>query len=277
MILMINNLPFKFGVEIECFGCKRIDIQNELDKLNIPCEIKTYSHGIPNAWKITLDGSVTCDGTDPIDDYYGNIVMKGIDVVSPVLEGTNGISQLRNVISVLNKLHAKIDNTASIHVHIDTSTMDYNAIKNALIFYYNYQNAIECLIHEDRRNGNNPYCLPIELEQLKKVRSADSIERIGIAMRTRKKCVNARTYRRGYNTLEFRQLHATLDFDEIYNWIMLLENIMYYCSNLDGVLKINKYDNIMDQFNKLNKDLKLYKNKRLFKYFSYHISKELHT
>ena len=33
----------------------------------------------------------------------------------------------------------------------------------------------------------------------------------------------------------------------------------------------------MDQFNKLNKDLKLYKNKRLFKYFSYHISKELHT
>ena len=29
--------------------------------------------------------------------------------------------------------------------------------------------------------------------------------------------------------------------------------------------------------NKLNKDLKLYKNKRLFKYFSYHISKELHT
>ena len=35
MILMINNLPFKFGVEIECFGCKRIDIKNELDKLNI--------------------------------------------------------------------------------------------------------------------------------------------------------------------------------------------------------------------------------------------------
>lgn len=273
MILMIDDLIFKFGVEIECFHVKRVDIKKELDKIGIPSYIETYGHGIPNGFKLTLDGSVTNEGTDYIDDFYGERVLKGVEVVSPVLEGEEGLEQLRKVLYVLNKLGARVDTSCSIHVHLDTTYLDYNDIKNVLIFYYNYQDVIECLIHEDRRNGNNPYCLPIEFEQLKKVRKANSLEKMGFYMRTRKKCVNIRSYRRGYNTIEFRSLHGTLLFDEIYNWLMLLQNIMYYCSHVDGILKIHREDDIMKQFNKLNRDLELYKNKRLFKYFISHIEK----
>lgn len=275
MISMIDSFKFKYGVEIELFNCKRVDIKKELDKVGISSEVQSYNHNVVGVWKITADGSVTSTGTDMILDFYGEPSIKGIEVVSPVLEGKEGLEQLRKVLCVLNKLGARVDDSCSIHVHLDTTYLDYNDIKNVLIFYYNYQNAIECLIHEDRRNGNNPYCLPIELEQLKKVRKANSLEKMGFYMRTRKKCVNIRSYRRGYNTCEFRQLHGTLSFDEIYNWLMLLQNIMYYCSRVDGILKIHREDDVMKQFNKLNRDLELYKNKRLFKYFISHIENEI--
>lgn len=256
----IRDLRFKFGIEIECFGCTRQIIKDELTKLGINAEIQTYNHiDLEGIWKITYDGSVTNEGTEPILDLYGNTVIKGIEVVSPPLTGEDGLEELRKVCMVLNKVGAKVDSTCGLHVHIDSEFLDYTDIKNILVFYYNNQYVIDNLFSEERYARNCKFCKEIELEQLEKVRYAKSKEQIGFFMKTRHKVVNARSYRRHVNTIEFRQHPGTINFIEIRNWLFLLQYIVGYSKDLNGVLKINRDENIIDQFYKMNKDLKLYK------------------
>ena len=268
-----DRLPFKFGIEIECFGCTRTAIKDELIKHCINADIQTYNHvTVEGQWKITLDGSVTSDGTDLIMDLHGNMVMKGIEVVSPPLYGVEGLKELHTVLDVLNKLGAKVDKSCGLHIHLDSTHLTTNNTKNILVMYYNNQQLIDKLIHSDRAAGSSKFCQAIEKEQLEKVRGAATKEMIGIYMRTRHKVVNARAYRRHVNTIEFRQHHGSLDYDEIVNWLTFLQMMLVYCVSLgDNVLKISDNQDVKEQFITLNKQLRLHKDMRMFSYIVKHI------
>lgn len=273
MILMIDDFKYTMGIELELFGRTRPEIEKALNDAGIKSEIQLYNHVTSGVWKIIWDSSVDGEGTEEFINLHGEKTICGIEIVSPVLYGKNGIEELRIVCKVLNELGCKTNDTCGLHIHIGLQDLDYNNIKNILVFYHNNQNVIDLLISEDRRGNNSRFCQSLSIEQLEKIRKAKSMEQIGFYCKTRHRPVNARSYRRN-PTIEFRSHEGTLDFIDIINWVWFIQKLIDYCKSLgDNILVIHREEDVMKQFNKLNKDLGLYKDKRLFKYFISHIEK----
>ena len=75
-----------FGVEIECIGITSAVACEAIRAAGLTCEIEGYNHNTRDHWKIVTDGSVR--------DNRGN---PGIEVVSPILRGTAGMTALKKV------------------------------------------------------------------------------------------------------------------------------------------------------------------------------------
>lgn len=266
-------LNINFGVEIEFFGITRpVVLQKFLDN-GINSEIHKYEHCNYNNWKITWDGSVNPEGTEEIIDLHDEKVYKGVEVVSPVLHGISGLKELKLVCKCLNEVGAKIDKTCGIHIHFDAGNMSIKDIKNILIFYYNNQKMFDAMLPKDRRSGKCEFCKPIEKDQIVKIKKSDSREKIGRALRTRHKVVNARSYRReGHNTIEFRQMNGTIDYEQIKCWILLLYKMIEYCISNDEVLIICHNLTLHQQINKTIKKLAI-RETELSKYIYQRIEK----
>ena len=60
-----------------------------------------YNHSNYDRWKIIWDGSVTSEGTEEITNLHGEKVYKGIEIVSPILFGENGLNQIKLIYECL--------------------------------------------------------------------------------------------------------------------------------------------------------------------------------
>lgn len=98
---MANANDLTFGVEIE----------TTLPD-NVPIIIGGYHRGIqvpelPAGWKAERDGSI-----DPSRGY------KAVEIVSPILQGADGMRQLLFVLAWLRSKGAKVNRSCGLHVHV---------------------------------------------------------------------------------------------------------------------------------------------------------------
>ncbi len=249
---------FKFGIEIECFGTTRPKILDKLLENQINAEIQMYNHRNYDKWKIIWDGSVTSDGTEEITNLHGKKVYKGIEIVSPVLFGEDGLNQVKLIYKCLNELNVKIDNTCGTHIHFDAETLSTKDIKNILIFYYNNQLIFDSMMPENRRSLFCKYCQPILSSEIIIIKDLLSKEEIGEELKTRHKVVNAKSHKRGnHNTVEFRQFNGTLNYDEIQNWILLIHKIIKYCCNYNELLTLKHNNTLQEQLDEIKNSLNI--------------------
>lgn len=95
---------YRWGVEIECF----LPTQ-KIEELRI--SIGGYHHGralpspFPQGWKAEGDGSLRCDRRGYV----------GIEIVSPILSGRNGIEQVKQVAKLLREHGAVVNPTCGFH------------------------------------------------------------------------------------------------------------------------------------------------------------------
>ena len=87
-----SNNPF--GVEIECVCSQNISRQRFAELFHeasgFPCQERSYDdHALLNKWKIKSDGSIR---------YSDGI---GIELVSPILSGVEGLKKLTKAIRTL--------------------------------------------------------------------------------------------------------------------------------------------------------------------------------
>ena len=122
MISMIDSFKYTFGVEFEFFNVTRFDVKEALDKVGIESEIQLYNHVTSKVWKLVWDSSVTSTGTEYFINLHGERTKAGVELVSPVLYGADGIDQLRRVCKALNNIEAKVDETCSTHIHTSIYT-----------------------------------------------------------------------------------------------------------------------------------------------------------
>lgn len=101
----VNRLTF--GIEIEL-----LMPWSAVNEYRI--QVGSYNHGselpqplFPEFWMAKYDGSLQSE-----DDYCA------FEVVSPVLQGEDGIEQVMRVVNTLNDLEAKVNLSCGVHVHV---------------------------------------------------------------------------------------------------------------------------------------------------------------
>ena len=211
----------KFGVEIEFFGANYKTVIEQLRAEGIEvADFTGYTHKVMSQWKITTDSSVTHKGTGL------NI---GLELVSPVLYGDEGLDELEKVYKVLNQCGAKVDTSCGTHVHFDIADYTVADMVSFLNLYYKEHTLINYLVPPSRRK--NTYCRDIKSLEIQRINDRfeagrlRGIRDIGTILGTRYITVNLDSYIR-YGTVEFRQHGGTTEFEKIEAWIILMYQML---------------------------------------------------
>lgn len=206
-----------FGVEIECIGITAAVACEAIRAAGLPCEVEGYNHATRNHWKIVTDGSVR--------DNRGN---PGIEVVSPILRGTAGMTALKTVADALNAAGATANKTCGLHVHVGASDLNIDEIKMIVKRYAEHESVIDSFMPVSRRADNNTYLKGMGYwmnnyaSQLAACTNTAAI--LGRSWDRYFK-VNLAAYVR-QNTIEFRQHSGTVSSTKIENWVLFVLNFV---------------------------------------------------
>ena len=118
-----------FGVEIEAFNIDLTTLKNKLNAAGIQTEFEGYTHRTMNHWKVVTDSSLRGNNT--------------FELVSPILNGQEGINQLQKVCRVLKSLNAKINKSCGLHIHFDARDLELSAWKKLHKNYANLEPEID--------------------------------------------------------------------------------------------------------------------------------------
>lgn len=219
-IANFSPLPFarRFGVEFEAYNVLPDKLISELQSAGIACHRESYNHSTRPHWKLVFDSSI--------------VGQNSFELVSPILEGENGLEQVRVVCKVLKKCNAYINKSCGMHVHFDAQNIDLQHWKNIYKNYAGFEEQIDELMPASRRANNAYYCKSLKINNLaSKIDGARNLRQIeGIFQDSRYFKINPKSYIR-HNTIEFRQHSGTIEFEKASNWILFLHNLVDYSKN----------------------------------------------
>lgn len=208
IVNLIDNVK-NFGVEIECYNVNRISLCNEMTRRGLFVQIQGYNHNTTSYWKIVSDGSIR--GTN------------GCEVVSPILNGQNGLDQIKIVCECLEVVNAKVNKSCGVHVHHEASDITPRQMKNLLYFYARHENTIDSFMPQSRRGDDNHYCRSTKT-------TIETLRGLNFNGVSRYSKLNLKSfYRQG--TIEFRHHSATIEASKITNWVLLTAQILVVGKN----------------------------------------------
>lgn len=198
----------KFGVEIEVVGISQQQALNALRCVGINASIENYNHTTRSHWKLVTDASVR----------------NGFEVVSPVLQGSNGLDQVNTVAQALDDAGAGVNVNCGLHVHFDASGLSVDDVRNIVTRYAKYESKIDAFMPNSRRGDNNIYCKSIRglAPRLARATTVQSLARL---QNGRYFKVNLQSFL-CHGTIEFRQHSGTVNPAKICNWIEFLDSFI---------------------------------------------------
>ncbi len=200
-----------FGIEIECYNVKKADLQAAIQNRGLNCETELYNHTTASHWKIISDGSIR--------GY------RGAEIVSPILNGSEGLQQVSLVCDALEEIGAKVNSSCGFHVHHEASNLTVKQMKNLIKMYARCEDVIDSFMPPSRRASNNSYCA--STKNLVRTLSHHS----NLQGYSRYTKLNFQSwYRQG--TVEFRQHSGTTDYNKISNWIIFTAQFLATAKNV---------------------------------------------
>ena len=242
----------KFGIEIECYGVSRQTAIRAIkaNKIKIvdlfnDCRDPETSK---NKWRLIFDGSLPADG---------------FEIVSPVLSGLDGLSQVQQVGKALTKIGTKVNKRCGLHVHVDAASLSSKDVYTCINQYLKNEAIIDKIIAPSRRANKNEFCGSLEeVEQYFSHLSEryESMESIANNI----DCEFGRYYKLNvaafvkHGTLEFRQHQGTVSPEKMINWII------FCCNFVKESSKMSSLDSsaVMDPFRGLPLEIVEYFNNR---------------
>ena len=203
----------RFGIEIEAYNCRMDVLVDALREEGIQVSAENYNHTTRNHWKLVTDSSLSGNNT--------------FELVSPVLEGQNGLKELKKVCWVLDACGVKVNASCGLHIHFDAANFSLQTWKNIAISYKHIESVIDKFMPESRRNNN--YCRSLRNITEQKINNAQSIDNLQqVAFEnTRYFKVNPQSYSR-HKTIEFRQHAGSINYDKISNWALFLNGLVTF-------------------------------------------------
>ena len=202
-----------YGIEIEC-ACK-------LDRQELACRINNAfaAHGIEHVCSATYyqhntDGTnetrweVQSDSSIRTTPNYQNQV----EVVSPVLRGTDGLAALKIVCDVVNR-YGKINSSCGLHVHHGMKSWD--EVEKVAAAFSQFQDTIYKGLPPSRATG----------QYSRKWYETSLHNQIDQASNDRYTGLNLCSYTLR-KTIEFRCAGGSTEYEKISNWVLFTQGLV---------------------------------------------------
>lgn len=217
----------KFGIEIEAIGNHNTltDIARVVQAAGVQCEVEGYNHSTRDHWKVITDGSIRGQ--------------RGFELVSPPLQGQQGLDQVRKVCAALDSIGVTVNKSCGLHVHFDASDLQLRQFKNLAKHWVSNEDIFDAMMPVSRRTGN-VYCQSnIRLYGRDRVQqvnacfdaieNATSLDQLVVAITgVQRTHPHARYHKFNlcsfwrHGTLEIRHHSGTTDADKICSWVTLM-------------------------------------------------------
>jgi len=210
---------YTYGIEIECFmppGTDEVGLARHVTAAGVPCVSESYNHHVRGHWKIVIDGSLMNDD-------------RGVEIVSPILRGAEGLRQLRTAMGALVSARCTVTRRCGFHVHVGADSLGVRGFKHLAGAYGRLEAVIDRLVSPSRRGNENNYCRSIaariDVSQLASARSHEGVARAvgqdcSPRSYTRYTKLNLQCYWQ-HGTVEFRQHQGTVEFEKARHWVVL--------------------------------------------------------
>ena len=200
------------GIEVEFKGteAQRDMVASYMTQHGVPCFVERYNHNTRGHWKIVTDVSAQWE------------------LVSPPMAGQEAKNQIKVACEALAAARAKIDKSCGLHIHHDASDFTVETFKRLYAMYVRFEDALDTLMPESRRDNNNRYCQGFKHIQqyiLDSLRNCNTVTDILMIFSSRYIKLNCQSYQR-HGTIEFRQHSGTVEFDKIWNWFVLTQTMV---------------------------------------------------
>lgn len=209
--LDINGVDNRtFGVEIECMVPTDTGLgglEDALRAAGIEVFVEHYNHHTRPHWKMVSDSSIRAfDGYVPLE------------LVSPVLKGTAGRDQLRQVCGVLKREGVRVNRTCGLHIHHGANDLGLQGLKDLFLIYMQNEEQIDKMVAPSRRGDGNQYCHSLLRTRPHWVQHSTSLDELLDVLSDRYVKLNFQSYRK-YGTVEVRQHQGTVDAEKILAWV----------------------------------------------------------
>lgn len=215
-----------FGVEIECYDVVRNDLITKGTLKGLAVRSEGYNHADnQHYYKIVSDASLQGVNSN--------------EVVSPILQGNDGLNSLERLCEALNEISAKVNRSCGLHVHIGAANMTDAHYIRIVRNYQKLEAVIDSFMPLSRRGNNNGFCASLQGFDFSRCTSKRDVYDM---MNSRYYKINSHAYFR-HQTIEFRQHSGTTDYEKISNWIAFLAALVKF-SEKNEVATCNSIDEI---------------------------------
>lgn len=242
----------KYGFELETYGLTESEISDAITSVageayyghfyyhgSRSLGLRSKENGMGNLWVSENDGSIDYGYEEEVGDTDH-------EVISPIVEGREGIETVCRVVNALRRAGAKFNDNCSIHLTfgMENSSARWNrmsAKKKAKVivklveFFQYFQDGIMTLLPA-RRNPTlsshaRTYCMNSRVNRAN--------DRLGLPVGNAQAIVRDMIdHERGAinvtnlfskGIIEFRSLEMTFDTHRIRTWALLMHKILSYC------------------------------------------------
>ncbi len=229
----------KFGVEIEFFGAQDTALSQHFRASGLEVRNESYNHNTRPHWKFVSDGSIR-----------GN---NAKEMVSPVLQGMEGLKDFRKACKALRLSNAQVNTTCGVHVHLDANDYSIENFKTLLKNQYFVEIQIDKIMPKSRRANSNRYCQGFRSNGqntfFQKIDACGTVNELANLFRTRYFKLNLQSFQR-HGTVEFRQHGASTNFLKIKNWILICARLVEFSKQNILLTDINQIldENLQEYF-----------------------------
>jgi hypothetical protein len=208
-----------FGVEIELTGITRAHALRTLRLVGCDIREEDYNHVTRSWWKLVPDGSI----------------QDGFEVVSPILRGQRGMTDIATVVTALDDAGGRVDRRCGLHVHLDCANVGLAEMRSVIRRYAVYENDIDAFMPPSRRGNDNRYCRSLRpFVETEGFAQAQSVSRLIQSQPDRYFKVNLKSLEM-HRTLEFRQHSGTLNAVKVQNWLTFTDDFVRESCRLAGL------------------------------------------
>ena len=230
------NTQRTFGVEFEGYGIDRHELARKLREAGLQAQEASYSGSNYSIWQVKYDGSINGP--------------QGFEIVSPVLQGAEGIEQVKTALRVVRENGGDANRSCGFHIHWGVSDWGIKQFRNFFKRWGKFEKGIDLVQPKSRRDDNAHYCRSILhdvcpshiggdiktiteqfFSAIDSCRSVAQIERLtqaGYDGRYRK--LNMKKYHRT-GTIEVRHGSGTFDEQKALAWIALTGSMIADADN----------------------------------------------